>query len=126
MITRIDSFRTIASSIGFQPVTQTRTHGPTHELLTGAGQTVSTDVKGNITAIPAGLRTTAAALTSVWDFDNRLSSATTGATTVSHKYDALGRRVAHTVGSTTTVFVQAGQQTIADYVSGAAPGSSTW
>jgi RHS repeat-associated protein len=38
----------------------------------------------------------------------------------------LGRRVAHTVGSTTTVFVQAGQQTIADYASGAAPASSTY
>jgi RHS repeat-associated protein len=61
-----------------------------------------------------------------WDFDNRWSSATTGSTTVSHKYDALGRRVAHTVGSTTTVFVQAGQQTIADYASGAAPASSTY
>ncbi len=76
--------------------------------------------------IPSSLRPNASSLTSAWDFDNRLSSATTGTTTVSHQYDALGRRVARTSGSSTTVYVQAGQQTIADYASGAAPGSSTY
>ncbi len=105
---------------------QTRTHGPTHELLTGAGSSVSSDVNGNITLIPASLRPNASSLTSTWDFDNRLTSATTGSTTVSHQYDALGRRVARTLGSSTTVYVQAGQQTIADYLSGAAPASSTY
>ena len=87
---------------------------------------MSTDVKGNITLIPSSLRPNASSLTSVWDFDNRLISATTGSTTVSHQYDALGRRVARTSGSSTTIYVQAGQQTIADYASGAAPGSSTY
>ncbi len=110
---------------------QSRTHGPTHELLTGGGQNVSTDVKGNITLIPAALRPSSSGLTPQasslsWDFDNRLTSATTGSTTVSHQYDALGRRVARTSGSSTTVYVQAGQQTIADYASGAAPASSTY
>lgn len=114
------------NSVTTNGTAQTRTHGPSHELLTGGGSNVTTDVKGNITLIPASLRASAASLTSTWDFDNRLSSATTGSTTVSHQYDALGRRVAHTVGSTTTVFVQAGQQTIADYASGAAPASSTY
>jgi hypothetical protein len=44
-----------SSGIGFQPVVQSRTHGPTHELLTASGQTVNTDVKGNITLLPAVL-----------------------------------------------------------------------
>ncbi|MFO0940459.1 MAG: hypothetical protein U0930_06790 [Pirellulales bacterium] len=109
------------NSVTTNGTAQTGTHGPTHELLTGAGSNVSTDVKGNITLIPSSLRPNASSLTSVWDFDNRLISATTGSTTVSHQYDALGRRVARTSGSSTTVYVQAGQQTIADYASGAAP-----
>ncbi|MFO0941879.1 MAG: RHS repeat-associated core domain-containing protein [Pirellulales bacterium] len=114
------------NSVTTNGTAQTRTHGPTHELLTGAGSNVNTDVKGNITLIPSSLRPNASSLTSTWDFDNRLTSATTGSTTVSHQYDALGRRVARTSGSSTTVYVQAGQQTIADYASGAAPASSTY
>ncbi len=114
------------NSVTTNGTAQTRAHGPTHELLTGAGSNVSTDVKGNITLIPSSLRPNASSLTSVWDFDNRLTSATTGSTTVSHQYDAVGRRVARTSGSSTTVYVQAGQQTIADYASGAAPGSSAY
>ncbi|MFO0943687.1 MAG: RHS repeat-associated core domain-containing protein [Pirellulales bacterium] len=114
------------NSITTNGTAQTRTHGPTHELLTGAASNVSTDVKGNITLIPSSLRPNASSLTSTWDFDNRLTSATTGSGTVSHQYDALGRRVARTSGSSTTVYVQAGQQTIADYASGAAPASSTY
>jgi RHS repeat-associated protein len=114
------------SSVTTSSSTQTRTHGPTHELLTGGGSNVSTDTKGNITLIPSSLRPTDSGLSSVWDFDNRLVSATTGSTTVTHQYDALGRRVSHTIGSTTTIFVQAGQQTIADYTAGATPASSTY
>lgn len=105
---------------------QSRAHGPSHELTAGAGSSVTTDTKGNITLIPASLRPNAVSLTSTWDMDNRLSTAVTGSTTVSHKYDALGRRVAHTKGSTTTVFVPAGQQTICDYAAAAAPASSTY
>ena len=45
---------------------------------------------------------------------------------VTHQYDALGRRVARTASGSTTVFVQVDQQTICDYVSGAAPASSTY
>ncbi len=114
------------NSVTTNGTAQTRTHGPTHELLTGAGSNVSTDLKGNITLIPSSLRPNASSVTSTWDFDNRLASATTGSTTVSHQYDALGRRVARTSGSSTTVYVQAGQQTIADYASGAVPASSTY
>ncbi len=114
------------NSVTTNGTAQTRTHGPTHELLTGGGSNVDTDVKGNITFIPASLRASAASLTSTWDFDNRMISATTGSTTVSHQYDALGRRVARTSGGTTTVYVQVGQQTIADYASGVTPASSTY
>ena len=45
---------------------------------------------------------------------------------VSHKYDALGRRVSLTDGNTTTIFALSGQQVICDYASGAAPVSSTY
>ncbi len=37
------------NSVTTNGTAQTRTYGPTHELLTGAGSNVSTDVKGNIT-----------------------------------------------------------------------------
>ena len=47
------------NSVTTNGTSQTRTHGPTHELLTAASQSVSTDVKGNITLIPAVLRTNA-------------------------------------------------------------------
>jgi hypothetical protein len=40
------------SSVTTNGTAQSRTHGPTHELLTAGGQTVNTDVKGNITLAP--------------------------------------------------------------------------
>ncbi|TWT75747.1 tRNA3(Ser)-specific nuclease WapA precursor [Planctomycetes bacterium CA13] len=45
---------------------------------------------------------------------------------MTYQFDALGRRVARDDGTTVTVFVQSGQQTIADYVSGAVPASPTY
>ena len=54
---------------------QNRTHGPTHELLTAANESVTTDVKGNMTSIPAVLRPGSDPLALTWDFDNRMSSA---------------------------------------------------
>ena len=91
---------------------QSRTHGPTHELLTADSQSVTHDAKGNMTLIPASLRPNALSLT--WDQDNRMSSASTDGNTVTHRYDALGRRVARN----NDIYVQVGQQTVADYVSG--------
>ena len=44
------------NSITTNGTAQTRTHGPTHELLTAGGSNVTTDVKGNMTVIPASLR----------------------------------------------------------------------
>ena len=91
---------------------QSRTHGPTHEMLTADSQNVTHDAKGNMTLIPSSLRPNALSLT--WDQDNRMSSATSDGTTVSQRFDALGRRVARN----NDIYVQVGQQTVADYASG--------
>jgi hypothetical protein len=127
------------NSITTNSVAQNRTHGPTHELLSvpfplppGEGQGegfVTHDVKGNMTLIPAAARANAQALALSWDFDNRMTGVGVGNNStidVSHQYDALGRRVARTESSTTTVFVQSGQQTVCDYTAGAAPSSPTF
>ena len=118
------------NSVTTNGTSQSRTHGPTHELLTAAGQAVTTDVKGNIKNIPIALRTDGGELNLTWDFDNRLIEAENdspnGFYFVSYQYDALGRRVSRTEGSTTTVFALSGQQVICDYTAGAAPVSSTY
>ncbi|WP_235909042.1 RHS repeat-associated core domain-containing protein [Roseiconus nitratireducens] len=108
-------------------VVQNRTHGPAHELTAAAGQAVQHDAKGNITLLPSSLRPQPSAFT--WDFDNRLKSAdigNNGTVEVEYEFDALGRRVARTESGSTTVFVQNGQQTLADYASGASPSSPTY
>jgi RHS repeat-associated protein len=113
-------------SVTTDSTTQNRTHGPTHELLTAGGSSVSTDVKGNMTSIPANLRDSSDPLALNWDFDNRMKSADTdndSTADVFYEFDALGRRVARDDGTQDTIFVQVGQQTIADYVSGTAAAS---
>jgi RHS repeat-associated protein len=127
-LTSVGDWNSVTTSgIGFQPVVQNRTHGPTHELLTAGGQTVNTDVKGNITLLPAALSSLAStALGMSWDFDNKLKSVDVGnnsSTDVEYKYDALGRRVARVGSSGSFVYVQSDQQTIADYGVGDAPSS---
>ena len=115
------------SSVTTNGTAQSRTHGPTHELLTAGGQTVNTDVKGNITLLPTALSSLAStALGMSWDFDNKLKSVDVGndsSTDVEYKYDALGRRVARVGSSGSYVYVQSDQQTIADYGVGDAPSS---
>jgi len=64
-----------------------------------------------------------------WDFENKLLAADTNndnTDDVFYKFDALGRRVARTANSATTIYFQSGQQTIADYASGAAASSPTY
>ena len=117
------------NSVTTNGTVQSRTHGPTHELLTAGGQSVTHDTKGNMLLIPASVRANSSPLVLTWDFDNRMVSADVGADSVidvTHQYDALGRRVARTASGSTTVFVQVDQQTICDYASGAAPASSTY
>jgi RHS repeat-associated protein len=121
------------NSITENSQTQSRTHGPTHELLNVAGQAVQHDVKGNMTLIPANLRPTTSGapqpLSMPWDFDNRLVSADTNndsTADVFYKWDALGRRVLRDDGTAATVYVQSDQQTIADYTAGTAATSPTY
>ncbi|MFN7448430.1 MAG: RHS repeat-associated core domain-containing protein [Pirellula sp.] len=116
------------NSVTTNGTAQSRTHGPTHELLTAGGQTVNTDVKGNITLLPAVLASSLSPQASSlqWDFDNKLKSVDVGnnsSTDVEYKYDALGRRVARVGSSGSFVYVQSDQQTIADYGVGDAPSS---
>jgi RHS repeat-associated protein len=113
-------------SVTTDSTTQNRTHGPTHELLTAGGSSVTHDAKGNMTSIPANLRDSSDPLAFNWDFDNRMKSADTDNDSVAdvfYEFDALGRRVARDDGTQDTIFVQVGQQTIADYVSGTAAAS---
>jgi hypothetical protein len=83
------------NSVTTNGTAQSRTHGPTHELLSAAGENVTHDAKGNMTLIPASLRPNATALKLNWDFDNRMSTADVGndnSIDVTYKWDALGRR----------------------------------
>jgi hypothetical protein len=96
-------------------------------VLTAGGQTVNTDVNGNITLLPTALSSLAStALSMSWDFDNNLKSVDFGndsSTDVEYKYDALGRHVARVGSGGSYVYVQSDQQTIADYGEGDAPSS---
>jgi len=108
---------------------QNRTHGPTHEILTVATQTVQHDPKGNMTLIPAVLRGGGVPLTMKWDFDNKLRAADTnndGIDDVFYKWDALGRRIGRDDGTDDVVYFQVGQQTVADYQAGTAASSPTY
>jgi RHS repeat-associated protein len=119
------------TSVTTNGTAQSRTHGPTHELLTAGGQNVATDVKGNITTLPANLRPAGAttAMNLTWDSDNKLRSAdidANGTADVNFQYDALGRRVARSGTGGSVVFVQMDQQTIADYPVGGAATTPTF
>ncbi|MFN8739199.1 MAG: RHS repeat domain-containing protein, partial [Pirellula sp.] len=117
------------TSVTTNGTAQNRTHGPTHELLTAGGQNISTDVKGNITVLPANLTPQNSALGLQWDFDNKLRSADLGnnsSVDVNFQYDALGRRVARTGTGGSVVYVQHDQQTIADYPVGGVASTPTY
>jgi hypothetical protein len=93
--------------------------------LTAGGQNVATDVKGNITTLPANLRPAGAttAMNFNWDSDNKLRSAdidANGTADLNFQYDALGCRVARSGTGGSVVYVQMDQQTIADYPVGGA------
>ncbi len=109
--------------------TQARAHGPTHEMLTVASQAVTHDTKGNTTSIPAVLRPGTDPLAMKWDFENKLIGAdidNDATDDVTYQWDALLRRVGRDDGTTASVYVQNGQQTVADYTSGTAASSPTY
>jgi RHS repeat-associated protein len=94
---------------------------------TVASTSLTHDSKGNLTQGNDALQY-------AWDADNMLKEATVPAMstvgiegTHTYQYDALGRRVAKTVqngmSSTTTVFVHADKQVLAEYPSGTAASS---
>ena len=119
------------TSVTTNGTAQNRTHGPTHELLTAGGQNVATDVKGNITTLPANLRPSGStsAMNLTWDSDNKLRSAdidANGTADVNFQYDALGRRVARSGTGGSEVYVQMDQHTIADYPVGGAATTPTF
>ena len=107
-------------------VTQARTHGPTHEILTIGSATVTHDSRGNMTQDEQGQQLT-------WNADGMLASATVpaGASTGvegthTYQYDALGRRVRKTTGgagASDTVFVRDGQTVVAEYAATSAAAS---
>ena len=121
-------------------VVQNRTHNAVHELTGIDSQSLTYDVKGNLTAGHLGR-------TFVWDADNMLASVTVSPSatvgqegTHAYAYDAVGRRVSKTVDNndatfSTTVFSQLtipipplqtpGGQALAEYDAGAAPTSPT-
>lgn len=109
--------------------TQTRTHGPAHEVLTTTAlgntpaATLQHDAKGNLTQDDRGCTLT-------YDADNMLSAFAPNAAasqpgneslrSATYLYDALGRRAAKAVVGTTpttTIYVLTGQQAVAEYSS---------
>jgi RHS repeat-associated protein len=92
-------------------VVEVRTHDAAHELTALGGNPLTYDARGNLVADDIGRIL-------VWDFDNRLRSYSRGAVQATYGYDVLGRRVARTEGESTTVFVHAGDEVIAEYVDG--------
>ncbi len=105
--------------------------GMSVNCLSAGGQTVATDVKGNITTLPANLHPAGAttAMNLTWDSDNKLRSAdihANGTADVNFQNDAIGRRVARTGTGGSVVYVQMDQQTIADYTVGGAATTPTF
>ena len=105
--------------------------GMSVNCLTVDGQYIATDIKGNITTLPANLRPAGAttAMNLTWDSDNKLRSAdidANGKAEVSFQYDALGSRVARTGTEGSVGYVQMDQQTIADYPVGGAATTPTF
>ncbi|QNN21559.1 hypothetical protein HED60_04475 [Planctomycetales bacterium ZRK34] len=92
-------------------VLQNRTHNAVHEATVIGGNSQTFDAKGNQLTDTQGR-------TFTWDIDNKMAtsnaSAAGGSATLSFTYDALGRRVSKNDGTTTTVYVCAGQQVVAE------------
>jgi len=102
-------------------VLENRTHNAVHELLTRNASALTYEPKGSLAT------DNFEAKSYTWDFDNQMASASVVSTglTTAFTYDALGRRVSKTTGGTTTAFVTALNQEIAEYGGGALPANPT-
>ncbi len=90
------------------------THSDAHELTSIGGSSITYDANGNALLSSSGDSLG-------WDLDNRLNAA---GSDVSFAYDALGRRVSMSEGSSTTTLVCPDSQLIAMYDSGASASSA--
>ena len=98
-------------------VFEDRTHNDAHEIssIASTGKPTTNpawDVKGNLQFTP-GAPVASDAL--VWDIDNHLSSYTKNGITTTFTYDALGRRLEKTTGSSSTLFISSGHQVVEEY-----------
>ena len=91
------------------------TPSPTTNRLIDAGYAY--DLAGNMTA--DGLNTL------VYDAENRVTTNTQAGASSTYVYDGNSLRVKKTVSGATTVYIFSGAKVIAEYASGAAPGSPT-
>jgi RHS repeat-associated protein len=102
--------------------TQTRTHNQQNEItsLSGAGA-VTYDANGNTTADGSGN-------TFVYDAWNHLVGVNNGGTTwAAYGYDALGRRITETHGTTTTdLYLSSANQVLEERVGGVVQARNVW
>jgi len=87
-------------------------HDANHRMRAGPGHTYDYDEDGNQRVRDPG---TSGAATYTWDNDNRLTAYASGGTSASYVYDPSARRLKKTVGSTTTWFLWAEDQLLAEY-----------
>ena len=92
-------------------VPEARLHNPAHELIRRDDVDLLYNASGNLALDAAGAAYE-------WDFENRLAAVHDLSQPVSYAYDALGRRVAKTVGGNVTVFVYDGNRVLAEYENG--------
>ncbi len=100
-----------------EATTTNRTHNNVHEILSVGSNSLTHDVKGNLTQNKNGH-------TYVWDFDNQITAAdnTGNGNNIYYQYDVLGRRVAKTViNQLAKVYVCCGHQVLMEYDRGTAP-----
>ena len=105
------------------PLFRVRTHNSVHELTAVNVPALTYDPNGNLVSNA----TTGSSY--VWDFDNRLSSATISGATTTFAYDALGRRVSKASGGATLIYTLFTETTgrdrlwceLAEYSLGATP-----
>jgi len=90
----------------------THSYQPYNQMTATSNATMSYDANGNMISRSQG------AWTYVWDHENRMKSAASGATSVAYAYDALGRRVRRTQGTQITKFTYDGLDVVMDDVNG--------